>query len=69
MCVSGTGTVFLFSTRSTLIPTLQDPSPVLGEKFGFSVSMSADGSRIVVGAIFRGNAFMFDSSGNLLLVL
>ncbi len=69
LCVSGTGTVFLFSTRSTLIPTLQDPSPVLGEKFGFSVSMSADGSRIVVGALFRGNAFMFDSSGNLLLVL
>jgi hypothetical protein len=69
LCVSGTGTVFLFSTRSALIPTLQDPTPVLGEKFGFSVSMSTDGSRTVVGALFRGNAFMFDSSGNLLLVL
>jgi len=69
LCVSGTGTVFLFSTRSTLIPTLQDPIPVPGEKFGFSVSMSADGSLVVVGALFRGNAFVFDSSGNLLLVL
>src|SRR2546427_4433025 len=69
LCVSGTGTVFLFSTRSTLIPTLHDPSPRLAEKFGFSVSMSADGSLVVVGALFRGNAFVYDSSGNLLLTL
>jgi len=46
-----------------------DPGPVQGEKFGFSVSMSADGSVLVVGALFRGNAFVFDALGNLLLVL
>lgn len=69
LCVSGTGTVFLFSTRTNLVPSIQDPSPVPGEKFGYSVSMSADGSVIVVGALFRGNAFVFDSFGNLLQIL
>jgi hypothetical protein len=69
LCTSGTGTVFLFSVRSNLVPAIQDPSPVFGEKFGFSVSMSADGSVILIGALFRGNAFVFDASGNLLLIL
>ena len=69
LCVSGAGTVFLFSIRNNLNPTFVDPSPVHGEKFGFSVSMSADGSIIVIGALFRGNTFVFNASGNLLLIL
>src|SRR6266849_6663416 len=69
LCVSGTGTVFLFSVKSNAILNIQDPSPIFGEKFGFSVSMSADGSVVMIGALFRGNAFVFDVSGNLLLVL
>jgi len=69
LCVSGTGILFLFSVRSNVILNIQDPRPVLGEKFGFSVSMSADGSLVLIGALFRGNAFLFDSSGNLLTTL
>jgi len=69
LCVSGTGAVFLLNTRNGFIPNIVDPSPVQGEKFGFSVSMSADGSVLVVGALFRGNAFVFDALGNLLTVL
>jgi hypothetical protein len=69
LCTSGNGTVFLFTVTSNFVPAIQDPSPVPGEKFGFSVSMSADGSVMAIGALFRGNAFIFNNSGVLLQVL
>jgi hypothetical protein len=64
LCTSGSGAVFLFSLRFYILP-IHDPSPIFGEKFGFSVAIAADGSLVLIGALFRGNAFVFDSSGNL----
>lgn len=69
LCLQGSGEASIFRTDTNTIQRLVDPSPMHGEKFGFSVAWSTDGSRIVIGALFRGNAFVFDTSGNLLLVL
>ncbi len=61
----------------SLSATLTDPEPAAGENFGNAVAISLDGSSILIGApkatasglSNAGEAFLFDSSGNLLQTL
>ncbi len=72
--VENSGEAFLFDSSGSLQPgwPVLDPSPTASEDFGISVSISGDGSSILVGApgatvggVFPGESFLFDSSGNL----
>ncbi|MEM7043883.1 MAG: hypothetical protein AAF543_13820 [Pseudomonadota bacterium] len=72
------GSAYLFDVSTgNLLQTLNNPTPVGGDQFGFSVSLSADGSTALVGSVFdytgttnTGSAYLFDvSTGNLLQTL
>ena len=61
-------------TAWSLVQTLLNPTPEVGDGFGISVAI--DGGNIVVGALldntgaaFAGSAYLFDTSGNLLQTL
>jgi len=65
------GSAYLFDTSGNLLQTFNNPTPMLGDRFGISVAIS--GNKIVVGAhqddtgaTNAGSAYLFDTSGNLL---
>ncbi|MEM7043884.1 MAG: hypothetical protein AAF543_13825 [Pseudomonadota bacterium] len=66
---SGTAYIFDVSTGN-LLQTLNNPTPGGGDLFGFSVSLSGDGSTALVGALNSDATYAFDvSTGNLLQTL
>ena len=65
------GSAYLFDTSGNLLKTYDNPSPSNAARFGTSVSVSVD--KVLIGSPFfegifapPGNAYLFDTSGNLL---
>ncbi len=69
------GQAFLFNSSGNLLQTLDNPNPVTNGGFGWSVA--AAGNNLLIGAPYNtsgglpsaGQAFLFNSSGNLLQTL
>jgi len=69
--VTRAGQAFLFDASGALLRTLDNPNPVIGGRFGFSVA--ATDNNLLVGAdnnisggVAAGQTFLFDASGALL---
>jgi hypothetical protein len=71
---SGAGTAYVYDLAGTMptvpVLTLTNPSPAMGDRFGFSVAIS--GTRVVVGAywddtveFFAGSAYVYDLAGTM----
>ncbi len=73
--ISGAGQAYLFNSSGGLLQTFNNPNPVKNGYFGTSVAMS--GSNLLIGAIGNtsggvstaGQAFLFNTNGNLLQTL
>src|SRR5437867_130352 len=68
------GAVYLFSTNGTLLTTFTNPTPLAGERFGFSV-VAVGSDRVLIGApsdnaagFNAGAAYLFRTNGALLTV-
>ena len=68
------GATYLFDNSGALLRTLRKPAPAAGDEFGYSVAGLND--KIIVGAPFdsgvahyAGAAYLFDTTGTLLLTL
>jgi len=65
------GSAYLYDTSGNLLQTINNPTPTVGEGFGFDVSLS--GSLLLIGspgdttgASNTGSVYLYDTSGNLL---
>ena len=68
------GKVYLFDLEGRLLQTITDPDPYTQDLFGYSLAVSQD--HIMIGSpshinnkVQSGSAYVFDSSGNKLLVM
>lgn len=72
---SSTGIVYIFNTSTGgVIATLNDPSPLAGDRFGYCVSLSSDGTVCAVGCPYKdlggtfiGVTYIFNASTGALI--
>eukprot|EP00978_Attheya_sp_CCMP212_P027864 scaffold94496_cov24-Attheya_sp.AAC.1 len=67
------GSAYLYNSKGDLLQTINNPSPEVNDLFGFSVAISNDASRLLIGAhqdntnvTNAGSAYLYNSKGDLL---